>query len=116
MLALKVVLAEKDTTSTIIFDEIDVGVGGEVADLIGDRLQKLSLKVQTICITHSHQVASKGKSHYFIQKEKQEKTLVSSIKFLDINQRILEIARMISGKEITSEAIATAKKLLNVSN
>jgi DNA repair protein RecN (Recombination protein N) len=112
MLAMKVVLAEVDIINTIILDEIDMGVGGEVAEAIGNRLLFLSKNIQTMVVTHSHQVASRGQFHYKVIKETVMGETTSKVVSLDASQRINEIARMISGQEVTEEAKATAKKLL----
>ncbi len=112
MLAMKVVLAEVDIINTIILDEIDMGVGGEVAEAIGNRLLFLSKSIQTMVVTHSHQVASRGQFHYKVIKETVMGETTSKVVALDESQRINEIARMISGQEVTEEAKATAKKLL----
>ncbi len=112
MLALKIVLAEVDIIGTIILDEIDIGVGGEVAEAIGQRLLHLSQKIQTIVVTHSHQVASKGEHHYKVLKELVDNEVFTKLSILSTEQRIEEIARMLSGAEITEQARATAITLL----
>lgn len=112
MLALKIVLAEVDIIGTIILDEIDIGVGGEVAEAIGQRLLYLSEQIQTIVVTHSHQVASKGEHHYKVLKEEANNEITSKLSLLTTEQRIEEIARMLSGAEITEAARATAISLL----
>lgn len=112
MLALKIVLAEVDIIGTIILDEIDIGVGGEVAEAIGQRLLYLSEKIQTIVVTHSHQVASKGEHHYKVLKETIDNQVFSKLSLLSSEARIEEIARMLSGAEITEQARATAITLL----
>ncbi len=112
MLALKIVLAEVDIIGTIILDEIDIGVGGEVAEAIGQRLLYLSEKIQTIVVTHSHQVASKGENHYKVLKETIQGEVLSKLVLLSTEERIEEIARMLSGAEITEQARATAITLL----
>ncbi|MDR0483837.1 MAG: DNA repair protein RecN [Alphaproteobacteria bacterium] len=113
MLALKIVLAEVDIINTIILDEIDIGVGGEVAESIGRRLLYLSQNIQTIVVTHSHQVAASGNHHYKVLKEIINDEVLSKLILLNNDERIQEIARMLSGEVITPQAIATAKALLN---
>ncbi|MDR2008059.1 MAG: DNA repair protein RecN [Alphaproteobacteria bacterium] len=114
MLALKIVLAEVDIIGTIILDEIDVGVGGEVAEAIGRRLLYLSQKIQVIVVTHSHQVASKGNYHYKVLKEVLDDEVLSKLVLLNREDRIMEVARMLSGELITPQAIATAETLLDI--
>ncbi|MEM6827086.1 MAG: DNA repair protein RecN, partial [Pseudomonadota bacterium] len=113
ILALKVALAEKDGASTIIFDEIDRGVGGAVASAIGERLARLaSSEGQLLAVTHSPQVAARGGLHYLIAKSSSGTVTKTSVVELDAYGRQEEIARMLSGAEITSEARAQADRLL----
>ena len=113
ILALKVALAEKDGASTIIFDEIDRGVGGAVASAIGERLARLaSSEGQLLAVTHSPQVAARGAMHYLIAKSSSGTVTKTSVVELDARGRQEEIARMLSGAEITSEARAQADRLL----
>ncbi len=113
MLALKIVLAEVDCIGTLILDEIDIGVGGDVAEAIGQRLNYLSEKVQTIVVTHSHQVAAKGSNHYKVIKEILENQVETKVIFLAKEDRINEVARMLSGVEITAAAREIAINLLD---
>jgi DNA repair protein RecN (Recombination protein N) len=113
MLALKVVLAEKDTTSTIIFDEIDTGVSGEVAHKMGDIMKKKSHSMQVFAITHLPQIAGKGIKHYKVEKQVIENQTFTNLKVLSQDQRIIEIAQMLSGDTITDSALNHAKSLLN---
>lgn len=112
MLALKMVLAEVDVISTLILDEIDIGVGGEVADAIGVRLANLANNIQTIVVTHSHQVASKGGIHYLVAKNIHNDDTITTVQLLNYPERVQEIARMLSGSAISQEAVATAISLL----
>lgn len=113
MLALKVVLSTVKSVPTLIFDEIDTGVSGVVADAIGERLKKLGKNVQVFVITHLPQVASKGNSHFKISKQVCEDKTFTKIEKLDEQHRINEIAKMISGEVITDEALKMAEKLLS---
>jgi DNA repair protein RecN (Recombination protein N) len=117
-LALKVVLAGKSTVSTLIFDEIDQGVGGAVADAIGERLRILSKDAQIMVITHSPQVAASGIHHWFIvkseEKEGSKMRMATRVRQLSEIERREEIARMLSGAIITDEARAAADQLLNI--
>ncbi|MBX4335042.1 DNA repair protein RecN [Bartonella raoultii] len=114
LLALKVVLSDCGSAPTLIFDEIDTGVGGAVAAAIGQRLQRLSDKIQVFAITHAPQVASKAHSHFLISKvESDDKgCFVTGIHKMEEHERAEEIARMLAGEQITEEARAAAQKLL----
>jgi len=113
ILALKVALAEQGGAATIIFDEIDRGVGGAVASAIGERLARLAGSGgQLLAVTHSPQVAARGRTHYLIAKSSEGTVTRTSVSLLDEAGRQEEIARMLSGAEITSEARAQAERLL----
>jgi DNA repair protein RecN (Recombination protein N) len=111
MLALKVALADRSAIPTIIFDEIDTGVGGAVAAAIGERLAKLSARVQVLAITHSPQLAAYAKTHFLVFKEDQGTIMRTSVCSLDAEASQDELARMLSGAEITAEARAAAQRL-----
>lgn len=112
ILALKVALAEQGGAATIIFDEIDRGVGGAVASAIGERLARLAANGQLLAVTHSPQVAARGHTHYLIAKTSEGTVTRTSVALLDARGRQEEIARMLSGAEITPEARAQADRLL----
>jgi len=112
ILALKVALAEQGGAATVIFDEIDRGVGGAVASAIGERLARLASGGQLLAVTHSPQVAARGVTHYLIEKSSEGTVTRTSVALLDTAGRQEEIARMLSGAEITSEARAQADRLL----
>jgi DNA repair protein RecN (Recombination protein N) len=112
ILALKVALAEEGGAATMIFDEIDRGVGGAVAEAIGERLARLASTGQLLAVTHSPQVAAKGGQHYFIAKSSDGLVTRTGVVLLDREGRQEEIARMLSGAEITPEARAQADRLL----
>ena len=112
ILALKVALAEQGGAATVIFDEIDRGVGGAVASAIGERLARLASGGQLLAVTHSPQVAARGGMHYLIAKSSEGTVTRTSVTLLDAPGRQEEIARMLSGAEITSEARAQADRLL----
>ena len=113
MLALKVVLSKVRSVPTLIFDEIDTGVSGSVADAIGERLKKLGQNLQVFVITHLPQVASKGDNHFKISKESRNDKTYTVIEHLDKNARIYEIAKMISGEVVSKDALRMAEGLLN---
>ena len=112
ILALKVALAEQGGAATIIFDEIDRGVGGAVASAIGERLARLASDGQLLAVTHSPQVAARGGQHYLIAKASSGTVTKTSVVLLDSAGRQEEIARMLSGAEVTPEARAQADRLL----
>ncbi|ANY20440.1 DNA repair protein RecN [Tsuneonella dongtanensis] len=112
ILALKVALAEKGGAATMIFDEIDRGVGGAVASAIGERLARLAEGGQVLVVTHSPQVAARGRTHYSIHKTSEGTVTRTSVSLLDAAARQEEIARMLSGAEVTPEARAQADRLL----
>ena len=115
ILALKVALAEEGGADTIIFDEIDRGVGGAVASAIGERLARLAgAGKQLLAVTHSPQVAAKGAAHFVIAKSNEGVVTRTSVHALDEAGRREEIARMLSGAEVTAEARAQAQRLLEV--
>ncbi len=113
MLALKVRLADRGSAPTLVFDEIDTGVGGAVADAIGARLARLAERVQVLSVTHAPQVAAKAGRHYLIAKEAADAERVATrVAALESERRREEIARMLSGAVITEEARAAADRLL----
>ncbi|MBX7461687.1 DNA repair protein RecN [Qipengyuania huizhouensis] len=112
ILALKVALAEQGGAATVIFDEIDRGVGGAVASAIGERLARLASGGQLLAVTHSPQVAARGRTHYMIAKTSDGTVTRTSVALLDDAGRQEEIARMLSGAEVTPEARAQADRLL----
>ena len=112
ILALKVALAEQGGAATVIFDEIDRGVGGAVASAIGERLARLADSGQLLAVTHSPQVAARGRTHYMIAKSSDGTVTRTSVALLDEAGRQEEIARMLSGAEVTPEARAQADRLL----
>ncbi len=112
LLALKVCLRGSDQTKTLIFDEIDRGVGGATADAVGRRLRSLAQSGQVLVVTHSPQVAAQGGYHWRVQKRVSEGVTLSEVVPLDTDDRVDEIARMVSGDTITPEARAAARALL----
>ncbi len=114
LLALKVVLADRGSAPTLVFDEIDTGVGGAVADAIGLRLARLARGVQVLAVTHAPQVAARADRHYLITKDALEKGKRVATRVTEVakDQRREEIARMLAGAEITDEARAAAERLI----
>ena len=113
MLSVKKILSQNTKLPTIIFDEIDTGVSGEVSNKIADIMQKMGNYMQVIAITHLPQIASKGVSHFKVYKEEVDGVTSSNLKQLTKEERIVEIAEMLSGKDISDSALIHAKELLN---
>lgn len=113
MLAIKAVMANYTKLPSIIFDEIDTGVSGEIAIKIGEIMKEMSKNMQVFAITHLPQIAAKGTQHYKVYKFTENETTVSELKLLAQNERINEIAEMLSGKSISDSALNHAKALLN---
>ncbi|MHA6643086.1 DNA repair protein RecN [Mesorhizobium sp. A623] len=112
LLALKVALADRGSAPTLVFDEIDTGVGGAVADAIGQRLARLSQRVQVLSVTHAPQVAARAATHFLISKSGGADRVATGIAEMDMTARQEEIARMLAGATITVEARAAAERLL----
>lgn len=115
MLAIKAVAAENAYIPTLIFDEIDTGVSGEVASKLGDIMQKMGENLQIVSITHLPQIASKAKNHFFVYKDESEQKTRSCIRQLSHDERVTEIAKMLSNDKITPEAIKAAEVILDFS-
>ena len=115
LLALKVVLADRGSAPVLVFDEIDTGVGGAVADAIGRRLARLAARVQVLAVTHAPQVAARAGRHLLIEKQMVEQGAFTRthVRPLDGGTRREEVARMLAGATITEEARAAASRLLS---
>ena len=113
MLSVKKVLSENTQLPTIIFDEIDTGVSGEVSNKIAAIMQQMSNNMQVIAITHLPQIAAKGSNHYKVYKAEVDGVTTTNLKELSSEERIIEIAEMLSGKDISDSALTHAKELLN---
>jgi DNA repair protein RecN (Recombination protein N) len=113
MLCIKSLVAASAHLPTLVFDEIDTGISGEVAMQVGSILHQLANKHQVLCITHLPQIAAKGQSHYFVYKSTENERTVSQIKMLNSDERIIEIAKMLSGNQPGEAALANAKELMN---
>ena len=113
MLTIKSILAKSNNLSTVIFDEIDTGVSGDIADKIGTIMKLMAKDIQIITITHLPQVAAKGKHHYKIFKEVKSEKTITDVTVLGQEEKINEIAKMLSGKELTKAALENAKNLIS---
>ncbi len=112
MLCIKAMMAELSDMPTVIFDEIDTGISGETAAKVGSIVKKMAANHQVIAITHLPQMAGKGNYHYFVYKSNKKDKTHTSLKLLNETERIQEIARMLSGEELTEAAIGNAKTLI----
>ncbi|WP_425237387.1 DNA repair protein RecN [Ulvibacterium sp.] len=113
MLSIKAVLAQYENLPTIMFDEIDTGVSGEISNRMGDIMQGMSKTMQVFSITHLPQVASKGDHHFKVYKTEENGTTRTQMKKLNLDERVVELAEMLGGKDLTDSAMAHARQLLN---
>lgn len=111
-LAIQVIAAESTRIPTLIFDEVDVGIGGRVAEIVGLKLKQLAEHRQVICVTHLAQVAALGEHHLQVSKQSDSATTLSQINYLDQAQRVKELARMMGGIEITQQTLSHAEEML----
>ena len=113
MLALKSILNKQDTVPVMIFDEVDTGIGGRVAEKVGEKLKKVSKNKQVFCITHLPQIAGMASTHYRVEKKVEEKRTRSGIRKLELEERVEELARMSSGEKITKASLQHARELIS---
>lgn len=111
MLAIKTVLSNKEETGTLIFDEIDVGISGRTAQMVSEKMTMIARSQQVLCITHLPQIAAMADSHYIIEKNVNDNKTITSIKKLNENEIILELARILGGAKITETVIQSAKEM-----
>jgi DNA repair protein RecN (Recombination protein N) len=116
MLALKTILARKASVETIIFDEVDSGIGGATAEVVGEKLNSLAEYHQTLCITHLPQIASKGETHFLVTKTVRENRTETLITALNREERVKEVGRLMGGKVVSDQAIALAREMLGKYN
>jgi len=112
VLALKSILAHSESVATIVFDEVDAGIGGAVAEVVGRKLSELARHHQVICITHLPQIAKFGRHHFRISKQVADGRTRTTIHLLSADERTREIARMLGGEKITRVALEHARELL----
>lgn len=112
MLALKTLLGSADFIPTMVFDEIDTGIGGKIAEIVGKKLQQISSAHQVICITHLPQIASKGATHFHVAKHVAQERTIASVHRLSAQERLEEIARLLGGETITPITLQHAKEML----
>lgn len=112
MLAIKTILAKRTSVETVIFDEVDAGIGGATAEVVGEKINALSGYHQILCITHLPQIASKGSTHFLVKKSVEKGRTRTAITELDRDERIREIARLMGGRVISKQAVAHAKEMI----
>ena len=111
-LAIQVICAEKYATPTLVFDEVDVGVGGSIAEVVGRMLQRLSSKTQILCVTHQPQVASQADHHFTVSKTSSKNSTQTNVIQLNEKEKVLEVARMLGGTNLTQQSLDHAKVML----
>lgn len=116
MLCIKALLADSDEVETLVFDEIDSGISGRFAQIVGKKMREIAVHHQLIVITHLPQIAAQGEFHYSVTKKENEGRTIVSVQKLKIDERILDIAKLLGGEKVTPQAIANARELLNVSS
>jgi len=114
MLSLKSILAAVDRVPTLIFDEVDAGIGGGVAEVVGQRLKELARRRQVLCVTHLAQIASQAAAHFTVEKRVSDGRTITNMKKLEKNDRVEEIARMLGGRELTPIAFKHAREMLDL--
>ncbi len=112
MLGLKTLLGAADRIPTMVFDEIDTGIGGKIAEIVGKKLEHISSAHQVVCITHLPQIASKGSAHLYVEKQIEQEHTVTTIRLLPGQKRLEEIARMLGGETITKTSLQHAREML----
>jgi len=112
MLALKTLLGEVDRIPTMVFDEIDTGIGGKIAEIVGKKLHHIASAHQVVCITHLPQIASKGATHFHVEKHAEHDYTAVSVRRLSPQERLEEIARLLGGETITPITLQHAKEML----
>lgn len=113
-LAIQLIRAQDDDTPTLVFDEVDVGIGGGTAEMVGKLLRKLGATTQVLCVTHLPQVAAQGHHHLHVNKQAIENSTITQIKWLSADEKIQEVARMLGGLTITQQTLAHAKEMLEL--
>jgi DNA repair protein RecN (Recombination protein N) len=116
MLSLKTVFVDKDKIPTVIFDEIDTGISGRIAQAVGEKMYEISVKHQVFCITHLPQIASMSDNHFLISKHVDQHKTFTKVKILNIEEKNLEVAKMIGGVEVTSATLTNAKEMVEMAD
>jgi DNA repair protein RecN (Recombination protein N) len=112
VLAIKKILARNYRVATLLFDEVDAGIGGAIAEAVGEKLREIAKTHQVLCITHLPQIACFGTAHFSVRKNVQAGRTITSVKLLDQKERVEEITRMLGGKQVTEKTRAHAIEML----
>jgi DNA repair protein RecN (Recombination protein N) len=113
MLVMKSALLDRDTVSTYVFDEVDTGIGGSTADMVGLKIEKTASEHQVLCITHLPQIASRCTHHYLVEKSLVNGRTQSTIRPLEMDEQVAEIARMLGGARVTSTTMEAAREMIS---
>ena len=113
MLAMKSVLAKTDPTRTLIFDEVDSGISGKISQIVGEKLRSLGESHQVLCVTHQPQIAAMGTRHVLVSKATAEGQTYTRAEILEGREKVEEVARLLSGIEITTHSLASAEEMLS---
>jgi DNA repair protein RecN (Recombination protein N) len=111
-LAIQVITAQTSQIPSLVFDEVDVGIGGGVAIVVGELLRGLGQKTQVLCVTHQAQVAGQGHHHFFVSKSSEKQSTLTQIEELNGDRLVKEIARMLGGNDFSEESLAHAEKMV----
>ncbi len=114
MLAMKAVFIDKDNIPTVIFDEIDTGISGQIGQSVAEKMYEISLKHQVFCISHLPQIVSMSDNHYFVSKEVRDNTTFSSVRQINEEEKVIEIAKMLGGVELTEGTLLNARDMINL--
>ena len=106
------ITAQTSNTPALVFDEVDVGIGGGIARVVGEMLRQLGESAQVLCVTHQAQVASQGHQHYFVSKKSSGDSTVTRIELLDDEEKVREVARMLGGDSYSHESLAHAEQMV----
>jgi DNA repair protein RecN (Recombination protein N) len=112
-LAIQVITAQTSRVPTLVFDEVDVGIGGPTAEIVGQLLRQLGETGQVLTVTHLAQVAAQGHQHLLVHKERKQKSTNTAVKLLSHEERVAEVARMLGGIDLTNESLLHARKILD---
>ena len=114
-LAIQVITAQTSHVPSLVFDEVDVGIGGGVAKVVGQLLRQLSARTQILCVTHQAPVAGQGHNHFFVSKFSKDGSTLTQIAELGDTEKVREVARMLGGEELSDESLAHAEKMVATS-
>ena len=114
MLAFKTIAADSDDVGTLVFDEIDTGISGRMAQVVGEKMAAIGRRRQVICVTHLPQIAALGDSHHLVEKREEEGRTLTRVRALSFEERVREIARMVGGAQETAATLSHAREMLQM--